>query len=400
MDTGFYKVKRNNDSDIFNWDYILENGRKIQGRNLKDLRNKVAILGYKWEVIDSTLAEQSKSMDENNQKNNKTNISPLSNPKKNIAPKKIDRPYRTRTRVITVPKEDIVSKTGYKHVKLDRLNNEWIYDDGTNNILRKYLWKLEEDAKYRNLEWKVTDESIAHKFYEEEQEIIFSYSLPSFYKFLKENDVLNFDSTKLIEIIKDYEEKNNGTGLLFVSPIINNTGNNWRYKNFRDKSWIYASTLKELEKNVINNKLKWEIINERLFENSLAEDKSLIDKLNDEIKIQKGNTETGLFRVSFNKCWEYEYLNKLEQAFKIEKRTISQLKEEVSNLDLPWIVIDNNLAEKSEMKDKELIKKYAVELEFKRKEEENKRIEEIEKAKEVASEKPEVKRKELYKMFR
>ena len=72
MDTGFYKVKRNNDSDIFNWDYILENGRKIQGRDLKDLRNKVAILGYKWEVIDSTLAEQSKSMDENNQKNNKT----------------------------------------------------------------------------------------------------------------------------------------------------------------------------------------------------------------------------------------------------------------------------------------------------------------------------------------
>ena len=132
----------------------------------------------------------------------------------------------------------------------------------------------------------------------------------------------------------------------------------------------------------------------------MAEDKSLIDKLNDEIKIQKENTETGLFRVSFNKCWEYEYLNKLEQAFKIEKRTISQLKEEVSNLDLPWIVIDNNLAEKSEMKDKELIKKYAVELEFKRKEEENKRIEELEKAKEVASEKPEVKRKELYKMFR
>ena len=262
------------------------------------------------------------------------------------------------------------------------------------------MWKLEEDVKNYNFEWTITDKSISNKFYNEEQKIILSFSFSRFYKFLKENDILKFNSNKLIEIIKDYDEKNNGSGLLFVSSISDNTGNNWRYKDFKNNSWIYAPTLNELEEIVENNGLKWEIINERLFENSLNKDKTLINKLNNEVLIQKKNTKTGFFRVSFNKCWEYNYSNNSGEPFKIKKRTISQLKDSVLNLNLPWIILNPELAKNSEIKDNELIKKHNIDLELKKINEENERMTELKKVKEVGSEKPEVKRKELYKMFR
>lgn len=401
MDTGFYKVRY--DKSLFlKWEYILEENRKIHGRTLKDLKSKVTTLGYEWKITDETLAEQSERYDNPKpEKIEKSNISSKPQNTNNNLPKRKTTPYKkSRARIVQVPKTDIISNTGFKYVILDKLNNEWIYNDGTKQFHRKYLWKLEEDIKNQNLEWTITDLSIAKKFEMEEQNIILSFSIPRFYKFLKDNDILNSNSDKLISIIEDYEKINNGTGILFVLPIVNNTGNNWRYKDFENDSWIYANTLKELEEKIKDENLNWTIIDNQLFEKSVLRDNRLIKELNDEINFQKINTKTGFFRVSFNDSWEYTYSNDENEKFSIQKRTIFQLKEKVLSLNLPWININQELAKKSEIRDKELMVKYQDEKELRKKQEENERITKNQEMKELASEKYEVKRKELYKMFR
>ena len=382
MNTGFYNV-RFNESSFHKWEYILlDENRKIQGRTLKDLKSKVLILGYEWKITDETLAEKSKCYDNQN----------LVNIEKSIIPSKSQKINND------LPKKS--SNTGFKHVILDKLNNEWIYDDGTKQIHRKYLWKLEEDVKNQNLGWEITDSSVANKFKMDEQNIILSFSIPSFYKFLKDNDILNSNSDKLMSIIKDYEKKNNGTGILFVLPIINNTGNNWRYKDFKDNTWIYTPTLKELEEKVKDKKLNWTVIDNQLLEKSVLRDNRLIKELNDEIYSQKIYTQTGFFRVSFNESWEYVYSNDNNEKFLIQKTTISQLKEEVLSLNLPWIIINYELAKKSEIRDNDLIAKYRDEEELRKRQEDAEKIKKNQEMKEVASEKYEVKRKDLYKMFR
>lgn len=399
MDTGFYNVKY--DKSLFHkWEYILEEeNRKVQGKTLKELKSKVLILGYEWKITDEKLAEKSENFDNPKPvKIEKSNIPPKPQ-KTNKNPPKRNRP-QSRARIVQERKVDITSNTGFKYVILDKLNNEWIYNNETKKISRKYLWKLEEDVKNQNLEWTITDQLIANKFEMEELNIIMSFSTPRFYKFLKDNDILNSNSDKLMSIIKDYEKRNGGTGILFVLPIINNTGNNWRYKDFKNDSWIYAPTLKELEEKVKDKNLKWAVIDNQLHEKSVLRDDRLIKEFNDEINSQKIHTQTGFFRVSFNKLWIYSYSNDNNEKFSIQKRTISQLKEEVLSLNLPWININYELAKKSEIRDKELIAKYHDEEELRKKQEEDEKIKKDQEMKEVASEKYEVKRKELYKMFR
>lgn len=149
-----------------------------------------------------------------------------------------------------------------------------------------------------------------------------------------------------------------------------------------------------------DNDLDRKIIDFQLYKKSLKRDKYLIDRLNKEISIQKESTQTGFFRVSFDDAWEYNYSNSSEKMFKIKKRTISLLKKEVLNMNLPWIILNPELAKKSELKDKHLIKEYENAKKIKEKQEKIARIEKNKKLKEVADEKYEVKPKKLDKMFR
>ena len=396
MDTGIKNVNYN-ESAFHKWEYVSDDGKKYTARTLKDLKSNILILGLKWEITNQNLADKSGKIDKpasiQVEKNLIHNNYPSS--QKNRTQNRI-----SRTRIVHEPKTDIECDTGFKNVKLDKLNNEWIYDDGNKKIYRKYLWKLEEDVINQNLEWTITNRRISDKYKVKEYDLILSYSFSRFYKFLKENYESFPDSHKLNMIIEEYEIVHKGTGILFVTPIANETGNNWRYKNFKDDSWIYAPTLADLEKSIKDNDLDRKIIDFQLYKKSLKRDNDLIDRLNKEISIQKESTQTGFFRVSFGDAWEYNYSNSSEERFKIKKRTISLLKNEVLNRDLPWIILNPELAKKSELKDKHLIKEYENAKKIKEKQEKIARIEKNKKLKEVADEKYEVKPKNLDKMFR
>ena len=399
MDTGIKNVNYN-ESAFHKWEYMADDGKKYTARTLKDLKSNILILGLKWEITNQNLADKSSKIDKpasiQVEKNLiHTNIVNHPSSQKNRTQNRI-----SRTRIVHEPKTDIECDTGFKNVKLDKLNNEWIYDDGNKKIYRKYLWKLEEDVINQNLEWTITNRRISDKYKVKEYDLILSYSFSRFYKFLKENYESFPDSHKLNMIIEEYEIIHEGTGILFVTPIANETGNNWRYKNFKDDSWIYAQTLTDLEKSIKDNDLDRKIIDFQLYKKSLKRDKYLIDRLNKEISIQKESTQTGFFRVSFGDAWEYNYSNSSEERFKIKKRTISLLKNEVLNRDLPWIILNPELAKKSELKDKHLIKEYENAKKIKEKQEKIARIEKNKKLKEVVAEKYEVKPKKLDKMFR
>lgn len=175
MDTGFYNVKQNKESKIFNWDYILDDGKKISSRNLRDLTSKVLIKGYKWEITNEKLANQSKNMDNPKPYSSSPEPLPIHKPKSNsFSNNSKSKNIRLRTRIISPPTTDITTKTGIKHVQFDRLNHEWIYDNGNKKFSQKYLFKLESDVKKYNLEWIITDESISSKFQNEEYEKILS----------------------------------------------------------------------------------------------------------------------------------------------------------------------------------------------------------------------------------
>lgn len=399
MDTGIKNVNYN-ESAFHKWEYVADDGKKYTARTLKDLKSNILILGLKWEITNQNLADKSSKIDKpasiQVEKNLiHTNIVNHPSSQKNKTQNKI-----SRARIVHEPKTDIDCETGFKNVKLDKLNKKWIYDDGNKKIHRKYLWKLEEDVINQNLEWTITNHRISDKYKLKEYDSILSYSFSRFYKFLKENYESFPYSHKLNMIIEEYEIIHEGTGILFVTPIANETGNNWRYKNFKDDSWIYAQTLTDLEKSIKDNDLDRKIIDYPLYKKSLKRDKDLINRLNKEISIQKESTQTGFFRVSFDDGWEYNYSNSSEKRFKIKKRTISLLKKEVLNMNLPWIIVNPELAEKSELKDKQLIKEYENAKKIKEEQERIARIEKNKKLKEVADEKYEVKPKNLDKMFR
>lgn len=399
MDTGIKNVNYN-ESAFHKWEYVADDGKKYTARTLKDLKSNILILGLKWEITNQNLADKSGKIDKpasiQVEKNLiHTNIVNHPSSQKNRTQNRI-----SRTRIVHEPKTDIDCDTGFKNVKLDKLNKKWIYDDGNKKIYRKYLWKLEEDVINQNLEWTITNRRISDKYKLKEYDSILSYSFSRFYKFLKENYESFPNSHKLNMIIEEYEIVHKGTGILFVTPIANETGNNWRYKNFKDDSWIYAPTLVDLEKSIKDNDLDRKIIDFQLYKKSLKRDKYLIDRLNKEISIQKEITQTGFFRVSFDDAWEYNYSNSSEERFKIKKRTISLLKNEVLNRNLPWIILNPELAKKSELIDKQLMKEYENAKKIKEEQERIARIEKNKILKEVADEKYEVKPKKLDKMFR
>ena len=384
MDTGIKNVIYN-ESAFLKWEYHLEDDRKITGRSLKDLKSKITILGYEWKITDKDLADKSSKID----KPESVKFDEIIIHEKNIIPKKIknnpplqkNNSHRRilRTRIVSAPKTDFVYNTGFKNVKFDKLGNVWIYDDGNKKISHKYLWKLEDTVLNQNLEWIITDKKVSQEFKHKECELILSFSLPRFYKFLKDNYESILKSHKLNLIIEKYEIQNKGTGILFVTPIINETGNNWRYKNFEDDSWIYSSSLSDLEETIKDNNLIWKIIDNQLYKKSLKIDKELTKKLIQEIDIQKKITQTGLFRVSLNNEWEYNYSKGSENNFTIKRRSIPLLKKEVLNLNLPWIILNQDLFNKTEMKDKELAIKYDERKKLMEKQEKLERIEKLDK---------------------
>lgn len=211
---------------------------------------------------------------------------------------------------------------------------------------------------------------------------------------------MNTNSKKLDYILKEYDLKNNGTGILFVTQISDRTGNNWRYKDFLNNSWLYGSTLNELENHVKDSKLKWQIINVFSQKNSLFKDKEFKQKLDNEINTQKKDTRTGIFRVFLNDCWEYCYSNNSDDNFIIKKRTLSQLKNEVLKLHLPWIILDEELYKKSEIKDKELSEKYAHEQVLKKQKESEEKINKNKILKQISNEEINPRKINLDKMFR
>lgn len=291
--------------------------------------------------------------------------------------------------------------------KFHHLKNFWRYKFENTEIFDVNLNKLEKNIKAKGLPWIVLNEvnynnsinlevnfesgiymvnKIRFSKYLDLFKWIFIYKENEEYKFLI-NDDLNSLKKEVIKRDFSWEIINENN---FKKSLIDNEVNlnaiehhKWastgffRVKKIKEKrcrqgfSWVYrfkenykvislsSTNLLELEKKVLNSGFVWKIIDKKLAENSLKENKLNLEKYGN------SKNKTGINRVykDFNKksrqgfYWVYSYtINKKKKS--ISAVNLLKLKEKVIKKGLTWKIVDADLYRKSLIENRNNMKWY------------------------------------------
>ena len=218
----------------------------------------------------------------------------------------------------------------------------WTYTYRENNssikIERVDLLKLKEEVEKRNLTWKITNEELASES-------------------IKENE---FNNKKYLKTVKGGIYKIPKSGIRYVSET-NNGGWRYRTKINKEEITIYAPYLNDLKEKISNLNYEWEIVDEKLVEDSYKK-----DKIRKERKIP-GNT--GYYRVykqkskyaeqGFHYAYLYNEFNERKQLISID---LEVLEERVKMQNYEWKIVNEKKAAKTLEENKKIRQKFPIKL--------------------------------------
>lgn len=299
--TGFYRVYFSKDKYISRdgvWVYgYSESGKHnvISDADLLNLEKKIKEKGLPWRIIDENLANESLE--------------------------------KNREIMLNFPKKNINTTGFYRVSKLKNDNYVqgfgWKYTFGKNQILSVDLTELEQKILELGFEWKITDEELAKKSLEENEQ----------------------------NILETFENKS-PTGIINVTKVENfnyTQGFVWRYtyrENGKPRS-LASIDLTFLKEKVLTKGLSWTISNEELATNSFEENEQILNEFSDQTNINK----TGILGVSKRKInnndyWTYGRLINGKQV-QFTNKSLFELKNKVISENLPWDIVNKKLVDET-----------------------------------------------------
>ena len=301
--TGFYRVSKLKNEDYiqgFGWKYNFGK-HQILSADLTELEQKILKLGFEWKITDEKLAKESLEENEKNLTEIFLNKSP--------------------TGILNVLKVENCNYTqGYTWQYTYRENNRAFTLSSTD------LTFLKEKVLTKGLSWIVSNEELAKKSFEENEQSL--------------ND---FSDKRII----------NKSGILGVRRRKNNNKDYWTYGRLIDGKQIQFTykSLFELKEKVLSENLPWDIVNKKLADETFEiENKKYKNnpKRNSGIKgVKKINPHTNL------EYWLYERtINDKKISFSSLK--LSNLKKLVCNNGFPWEITDSDLEKKNLLDDEKI----------------------------------------------
>ena len=287
----------------FLWCYSRRKPKTYFCRNsLRDLEDEARSRGLEWTILDEEKANNSYNEDEELEKLLSAEITNSSG---------IAYVYKSKNKSY---------KKGFV----------WKYNDRKDRFGRSSLRDLEDEARFRGLEWTIIDAGKAWKSYKEDDELN---------KKIPKGSVANTSGILYVCKSKDKSYKK---------------GFFWRYDDRKDR--FGRPSLKKLEDEARSRGLEWTILDEEKAKKSYEEDEQL------EKELPKGSVAntSGILHVSKTKYKRYKkgiawcYAN-TETNFC--RPSLKKLEDEARFRGLEWTILDEEKAKKSYEEDEELEKK-------------------------------------------